>query len=121
MKLTDKYGDLFIDILRKQDMLSLDYLKTQPVKQTLKFFRGFSIMEKTSWSEENKTGMFALMDAYLRSDLANEEIDPTMWLSVIDYTARTGMDDLSNYARDRFFESFEWENLHTNAYTRSKE
>ena len=121
MKLTDKYGDLFIEILRKQDMLSLDYLKTQPVKQTLKFFRGFSIMEDTSWSEENKTGMFKLMDAYLRSELASEEIEPTMWLSVIDFTARTGKDDLSDYARDRFFESFEWENLHTDAYQKSKE
>ena len=78
-------------------------------------------MEKTNWSEENKTGMLALMDAFLRSDLANEEIDPTMWLSVIDFTARTGMDDLSDYARDRFYESFEWENLHTDAYKRSKE
>ena len=68
MKLTDKYGDLFIEILRKQDMLSLDYLKTQPVKQTLKFFRGISSMDSSSWSEENKAGMFKLMEAFLRSD-----------------------------------------------------
>ena len=31
-----------------------------------------------------------------------------MWLSVIDFTARTRMDDLNEYARDRFYDSFEW-------------
>ena len=54
MKLKDKYGDLFVDILKKQDMLALNYLATQPVKTTLKLFRGFSMMQDNNWSEENK-------------------------------------------------------------------
>ena len=62
MKLEDRYGDLFMEILRKQDMLSFEYLLTQPVKQTLKLFRGFSMMQDDNWSEENRTAMFQLME-----------------------------------------------------------
>ena len=62
MKLEDRYGDLFMEILRKQDMLSFEYLLTQPVKHTLKLFRGFSMMQDDNWSEENRTAMFQLME-----------------------------------------------------------
>ena len=65
--------------------------------------------------------MFQLMEQYILSEYAREEIDPTTWLSVIDFTERIAMDHVSDYARDRFYDTFDWENLLTDAYQRRKE
>lgn len=54
MPLSDKYGNLFIEILVKQNLLSQQHLETQPIRQTLKFFRGFLQLQDSNWSESNK-------------------------------------------------------------------
>lgn len=72
MPLTDKYGDLFVEILIKQNSLNQDFLEHQPVKQTLKLFRGFAQMDAKNWSEENKQGIYRVMETFIRSDLARK-------------------------------------------------
>lgn len=103
MPLTDKYGDLFIEILGKQQLLKKNYLESQPVKQTLKLFRGFSAMTDKNLSEENKKGVHKLMTGFVQSDFASKEITPTMWLSVIDTTEKCELDDLNEYSRAMFY------------------
>lgn len=70
-------------------------------------------MQNSNWSDTNKEGIFKLMDTFIRSDLARKEIQPTMWLSVVDFTERVALDDLSDYARDMFYSNFDWNNLST--------
>ena len=61
-------------------------MESQPVKSTLKLFRGFAHMDSSCISEANKKGLFMLMDTFIRSDLAEQEIEASAWLSVIDFT-----------------------------------
>ena len=68
-------------------------------------------MDDKNWSEQNKNNMHKLMDSFLRSDKAMKEINPTMWLSVIDFADRQGMFDLSDHARDIFYDTFTWDHL----------
>ena len=47
-------------------------MEHQPVKQTLKLFRGFAQMDAKNWSEENKQGIYRVMETFVRSDLARK-------------------------------------------------
>lgn len=113
MRLTDKYGDLFIDILQKQDLLTQTYLETQPVKQILKLFRGFTHMSSENLSDANRNQLNQLMETFIRSEIASQNMQPTMWLSVIDCTEKAEMEDLQTYARAMFYDTFDWIDLQT--------
>lgn len=113
MPLEDKYGDLFIDILDKQKLLNQTYLETQPVKQTLRMFRGFAHLTETSISKENKTKMLQLLYQFVRSELAIQEITPTMWLSVFDIAENAQFQELREFAHAMFYKTFDWESLFT--------
>lgn len=83
------------------------------MKQTLKLFRGFSAMTDKNLSEENKKGVHRLMTEFVQSEFASQEITPTMWLSVIDTTEKCEIDDLNEYARAMFYQTFEWDTILT--------
>ena len=70
-------------------------------------------MSEKNISEQNMNGLKMLIDTFIRSDTATREIQPTMWLSVIDFTSRIGMDDLCDYSREIFYNRFQWEDLLT--------
>lgn len=53
------------------------------------------------------------METFIRSELASTEIQPTMWLSVIDFTQKLGLDELSDFSRAKFYDTFEWDNILT--------
>lgn len=106
MMLQDKYGDLFYDILDKQGLLDQDYLETQPVKQTLRMFRGFAHMTNENLTEPNRGNLLRLMDNFLRSEMAVKEIEPTMWLSVVDFAQKLEMQELGIFAQAMFFKNF---------------
>ena len=71
-------------------------------------------MTEQSLSEENRTKLMQLMNAYLRSEFAAKEIEPTMWLSAVDFTFKLQMQDLSLYAKAMFYKNFQWHTIHTN-------
>ena len=71
-------------------------------------------------SEQNMNGMKMLIDTFIRSELATREIKPTMWLSVIDFTSRVGMDELCDYSREIFYNTFQWEDLLTTSKTKKE-
>jgi len=109
-----------MDILEKQGLLEHNYFETQPVKQTLKFFRGFAQMPAENISDINRKRLLTLMETFVRSDFASQEIQPTMWLSVIDFTAKVGLDELSDYSRAMFYDTFEWNDLETTSVNSAK-
>ena len=54
MVLTDKYGDLFFDILDRQGLLDLNYLQSVSPEKMLMLFRGFAHMTEDNISNSNK-------------------------------------------------------------------
>ena len=70
-------------------------------------------MSPENISENNKKTILNLMETFVRSDIADREIQPTMWLSVIDFTSKSGLDDLCDYSRAKFYDTFEWNDLLT--------
>jgi len=65
--------------------------------------------------------MLNLIDSFIRSEFARKEIKPNMWLSVIDFADRAGLETLRDHANDVFYESFEWQELQTDAWERKRE
>jgi len=98
MVLQDKYGDLFFEILEKQELLTDFYMESQPVKQTLRLFRGFAHMSDKNLSDSNRQSLLRIVNTFIRSEKASSEIEPSMWLSVIDIAHKLGMEDLQIYA-----------------------
>ena len=78
-------------------------------------------MSPENISDANKKFLLKLMETFVRSDLASQEIQPTMWLSVIDFTSKVGLDDLCDYSRAKFYETFEWNDLLTTSTSAKKE
>ena len=62
-----------------------------------------------------------MMELYLKSDKAAQDIQPTMWLSIIDITTKLERQDLTEFGRARFYETFEWDSLLTTSIETRKE
>ena len=120
MPLTDKYGDLFFDILDKQKLLNQASLETQPVKQTLRLFRGFAHLQEGGISASKKQQMLELLDKFARSEVAVKETTPTMWLSVFDVAENAEMAELRSFAHSMFYQTFDWQSLFTAAEENSQ-
>lgn len=75
-------------------------------------------MTEKNMSEENRQKMFALFEVFLRSKKAEQELDGTMWLSVVDFSWKAGLSDLAEFAEEQFFESFDMEKLQTTSLTK---
>lgn len=77
-------------------------------------------MTEKNISSRNQDVIRRLADDYLRSDLAIREIQPTMWISAIDFTHKLNLDKLKEFATAQFYDTFEWSELLTTSTTATK-
>lgn len=70
-------------------------------------------MTKDNISEANRKDFNQVMEAFVRSEIASQNMKPTMWLSVISCTESAEMEELQEYARAMFYDTFDWDDLQT--------
>ena len=79
----------------------------------MRLFRGFAHMTQDSLSEPSRGYLLRIMERFLRSEMAAREIEPTMWISVIDIAQKLNLHELGTYAQAMFYKKFAWHTLHT--------
>ena len=70
-------------------------------------------MNEEGLSESKRTTIANIFAMYIRSGQSNEVIPAQMWLSVVDLALKFDNDDLSTFAKAKFYEKFDWSLLQT--------
>lgn len=70
-------------------------------------------MTDANLSEAYRKRLRQTIETFVRSERAEREIQPTMWLSVIDLAQKLEMEEVSVYAKAMFYRGFDWDSLRT--------
>ena len=70
-------------------------------------------MSNQNFSDAYRNRLKKVIDTFVHSELAEREIQPAMWLSVIDFAQKLEMEDLNIYAKGMFYRGFDWDTLRT--------
>jgi hypothetical protein len=89
LQMNENHADIVFAWMQSSNSFSLMNLRQNHINTVLKLFRGFFSMNTNVLSKPNQTVLVESFCTYLSSDVT-KEMNPSLWLSVIDICNRAG-------------------------------